>query len=358
MSSGTPARAQRKASLMDRLSRTCREARQHLQHVLDNSSMQPPDASRTIHQISDQHPVLDIHQHGSTVLVDKASLPDALFSDIDQLLQEPPSLLIDCMTVLASHGNRGIYSLVNDIEAPAAAQPSASSQRSVLPWADGNSLLLPAALKAAKLAGLPPSAFPDPEQSIKQRLHAHLDLFLQAQQASAAATAAEERLTQGLGASQLRSLISCPAMHLHLNVCGLRPQVALLRQMRDTLIQEHASRQSVEAQLQAKWDQVTELVTHNSHLDGLLARLLHDNIMVVLSLNRRCQEALEVLMMPAAQEACQRAEGLKGVVWSEVKAFTSMPPQALAPSAAFQPAVAGEVNVCLLLALAAIVCCI
>lgn len=301
------------------------------------------------------------------------------------LLQEPPALLLACVSQLAAQASQQLAAVLDEAEEALtmgllpAEQPGmgstddASRQQqqqgpAVATTADASAAnsvpSLPAAAPAAGVmvpgssqllpwstpwvpggaAADPLAAQRSPELLVKQRQQAHLSLFVQARAARGGAAAADAALTQLLGATPLllapdddgntssdrpgAGSWEAQLARLWLTAEGLRAQLAVLEQRRSEFEVDLDACLQAEAGLQAKWRAIEAAVSQDQAANQLLWRVAGDVMELWAELGAVRHDSAALLLdgvVQAGRRGTAAAAEACGRLQQEVAALSTLP---------------------------------
>lgn len=238
-------------------------------------------------------------------LVSKYNPSEAVKHCAQQLLQEPPDALLICSSELADQASHELTAVLDEAETALLAPLGSNSSHSKgiglsgeghrgvacaaddaddysLPWTTswtfgGLGALVPVQQQHAGLV--------TPEMLVKQRQKAHVDMYMQAIKAQAAAQAADKELTLLLGSTPLLQ------QHLGMGSCSweaelaglwlraerLRGEVGLLERHKQEFERDVDVALRAESQLQETWEHIQATVREEQELNALLWQVSKDN---------------------------------------------------------------------------------
>lgn len=313
---------------------------------------------------------------------------ESVKSSTMQLLQEAPDLLVTGSSQLAAHSSHELGVILNEAEAALLAPLSwgaagqkdgsigvsqsvqqqlqallkgargvpdqqAASCPYTLPWTtpwQGRGGMAAAAARQHE------GSYQSPEVLVKQRQQTHVQLFVQAKAAKAAAAAADKELTWLLGSTPLLrqgigssfdnagsgSSWEAQLAGLWLRVEGLRAEVALLQQRKALFEQDVDDCLQAEVQLQEKWMQIEAAVSEDQELNHLLWQVAADNMELYAALCSQQEQALGLLrgqLAPCGAAASSCAISSRDSLANEaglvgkLPVASALPPQRIADEA-------------------------
>lgn len=236
-----------------------------------------------------------------------------------QLLQEPPDLLLSCSSHLAAQASHELTAVLDEAEKALLAPVDKHANRdqgsllsgTAKSWAlshgatdttDAYSLPWSSSWSLGQVGQQQPAGHVTPEMQVKQRQQFHLQLYLQAQEVSAAAKTADVELTRLLGSTPLlqqqlltgSSSWEAQLAGLWLRREGLRGEVGLLEHRKREFEQKVDTALRAESQLQETWQQIQAAVREDRELNNLLWQVASDNLALYTAL---CAQQDEVSML-------------------------------------------------------------
>lgn len=278
-----------------------------------------------------------------------------------RLLQEPPALLMACCSQLAAAACHELAMLLDEAEHALLCGPGSGEGAQAAPGACAT----PGSVGAAAAAPYTcPYTLPwtssgggggaaPVELLVKQRQQLHVELFVQARAALAAAKAADAELTRLLGSTPvLQQGLQADGgggvdgaagwagqlAGLWVRAEGLRGELGVLQARRADLLADAEACRAAEVALQQQWRAIEGCVREDQARSALLWQLAGDNLALLAALASQQQavgDALRQQHLPRAGAAVEAAEAGRDGMARESDALArlpvaSAPPQLLA----------------------------